>query len=214
MVAMAPKPDDTNNNTTWQEEFLQMLPMIERQARRAFKQLDPEAQEDAVSDVVAHAMCAYRQLHERNELQRAFASALTRYAIARYRDGRRCGTSQCCRDVYSCQARRRAGFDLCSLGTPGGQVGAWRECLIENRVTPIPEQVAFRVDFPRWLNTQTPRYRCVAERLLRGHSTGEVAKQLKMSPGRVSQLRRAFADSWFQFINDQLSDAAESTDDK
>ncbi len=178
-----------------------MLPIIERQAQHAFRNLDVEAREDAVTEVIANATCAYRRLHERNELQRAFATALAKFAIKSYWSGRRCGTSQCSRDVCSSRAKQTAGFELCSLGAPGDQVGEWMECLVDNRVTSIPNQVAFRIDFPRWLDELSPRDRRIAERLSLGYSTSDVASEFKISPGRISQLRRQLADSWYEFIS-------------
>lgn len=207
MVANVPSPA-TCQTTSWHNDFLKMLPLIERHARLAFRHLDAEASEDATSEVVASAMCMYRRLHERNELQRAFASALARFAIGQYLNGRRCGTSQNSRDVCSPIARQKAGYEIRSLGAPGEQVGAWLECLIDNRVTSIPEQVAFRMDYPRWLDSQQPRDRRIAERLSLGYSTSEVAEEFKVSAGRISQLRKQLADSWYEFINGKFDEAA------
>ncbi len=190
---------------TWQRKFMKMLPRIKRQARAALSGMDAESREDAISEVVANAMCAYRRLHERGELERAFISALTRYAVAQYRDGRRVGTAQNSGDVYSVRARRKGNYETVHLGAPGQQVGEWMECLHDNRVTPIPDQVAFRIDFPEWLRTQTARDKQIAERLAIGFSTAEVAAEFGVSRGRISQLRRELADSWYEFISSALS---------
>ncbi len=200
------KPSYELEATSWQEGFLQMLPLIEKQARVTFRDLDAEAREDAVAEVVANAMVAYRRLHERGELQRAFASALTRFAVAQYKDGRRTGTSQNSRDVFSQKAKRKAGYEMLSLGAPGENVGEWTECLIDQKRTPIPDQVAFRMDVPRWLNTQTPRNAKIAERLAMGYSIRDVAREFKVSQARISQLRRELAESWFAFIEAALQE--------
>jgi hypothetical protein len=176
-----------------------MMPVIEQQALTTFRDMDADAKEDAVSEVVANAMCAYRRLHERGELQRAFASALTRYAIRQFFDGRRTGTSQCSRDVYSARAKKTAGYEIFSLGAPSDQVGEWLECLIDDNGEPVPDQVVFLMDFPRWLVSQTPRNRRIAERLALGCSTSEVANEFRTSPSRVSQLRRELSESWDRF---------------
>ncbi len=199
MIAVAEKTEEPATED-WHEGFLQMLPRIERQARAAFSDMDAEAQEDAVSEVVANALCAYERLYQRDELERAFASALTRFAIAQFYDGRRVGTPQCSHDVYFPQAKRKGDYEMLSLGAPGEQVGEWIECLHDNRYTPVPEQVAFRLDFPRWLDTHSDRDKQIAERLSIGTSTSEVAKEFKISQARVSQLRRELADSWYKFI--------------
>jgi hypothetical protein len=192
MTAVVSESEEPES-ATWQAGFLEMLPMIEQRARVAFRDLDAEAQQDAVGEVVANAMCAYRRLHERGELQRAFASALARYAIIQYWDGRRVGTQQCSRDVFSPKAEKKAGYEVLSLDLR-------MECLIDNRRTPIPDQIAFHLDFPLWLASQTPRNRRIAERLLFGGSTGEVAREFNISSPRVSQLRREFAESWYAFV--------------
>jgi len=49
------------------------------------------------------------------------------------------------------------------------------ECLIDARRTPVPDQAAFRIDFPRWLTQQSVWNRKIAERLALGLTTGEVA---------------------------------------
>ena len=83
------------------------------------------------------------------------------------------------------------------------------ECLIYDRQTPVPDQVAFRLDFPHWLASQTPRDRQIVERLSLSYSTGDVAKEFRISPARVSQLRRELFDSWHEFI-DAAVDESES----
>ncbi len=207
MVALSVKSFQSAERANWQEGFLKMLPLIEKQARVAFRELTAEAQEDAVAEVVANAMCAYRRLHERGELQRAFASALTRYAVAQYRVGRRVGTPHCSNDVYAHSARPTTRNRLRSLESASEEHGDWREYLIDNRQTPVPSQVAFRLDFPSWLERLTPRNRQIAQQLALGHSTGDVAQEFRISPARISQLRRELADSWYAFIRTVLEES-------
>ena len=183
----------------WQEGFLEMLPRIERNARRALCSLCGDAKDDAMCEIIASCLCAYYRLFQRNELQRAFASTLVRYAVALYYRGRRVGTSQCSRDVYSRRANGGSACSLLSIGVPHDQYGDWKERLTDNHSTPIPDQVHFRIEFPRWLHAQTPRNRKIVETLSLGYTTAEVAKQFRISAGRVSQLRREFYESWNQF---------------
>ena len=203
MITAASQTDETSTES-WQGEFMKTLPRIKRQARAAFISMDAEAREDVVSEVVANAMCAYKRLHERGELERAFISALTRYAIAQFHDGRRVGSPQFAGDVYSAQAKRRGNYEMVHLGTPGKRVSEWMECLQDNRITPVPDQVAFRIDFPEWLNSQAPRDKQIAERLSLGFSTADVAAEFELSRGRVSQLRRKLSESWYEFISSAL----------
>ena len=186
----------------WQAGFLAILPRIERYARRALCSLRGEAKEDAMCEVVANCACVYRRLFQRNEVERAFASTLVRYAVAHFYRGRLVGTPLCSRDVYSRRANGDRACTLLSLGVPSDQSGGWMEGLTDNHTTPIPDQVHFRIEFPRWLRAQTPRNRKIVEMLSLGYTTAEVAHLYRISPSRVSQLRREFHDSWNEFTGE------------
>ena len=71
--------------------------------------------------------------------------------------------------------------------------------MVDTRTAPVPDIVAFRCDFPAWLNTLSRRDRRIAEILALGHRTREVAKRFDVSAGRISQLRRELAESWREF---------------
>ena len=66
----------------------------------------------------------------------------------------------------------------------------------------MPEQVAFRVDFPNWLASLSERDRRVVEQLILGERTRDVARRFGISPGRVSQLRREFHLAWLAFCDE------------
>ena len=81
---------------------------------------------------------------------------------------------------------------------------AWQEAVVEDtRTTPVPDIVAFRVDFSDWLKSLRRRDRRIAESLALGNRTGDVAKRFKVSAGRVSQLRRELAESLRAFVGDE-----------
>jgi hypothetical protein len=202
MIAL-PHPRDASTTTDWQAGFLQMLPTLQRYARFAFRRLWREAREDAICETIANCLCAYRRLYKRNELHRAFASPLVRYAVAQYHVGRRVGTSWSSRDVYSTRARLEGGIEIHPLGTSSEQRDEWLECLTDNRRTPVPDQAHFRIEFPRWLGTQTKRNRQIAETLALGYSTGEVARKFNLTPARVSQIRRELYQSWSEFTGER-----------
>ena len=73
------------------------------------------------------------------------------------------------------------------------------EALADNTVTPVDEQVAFRMDFPQWLSTYPDRDRRIALDLMAGERTLDVADKYALSAGRVSQMRTQFHDSWNRF---------------
>ena len=80
---------------------------------------------------------------------------------------------------------------------------AWTKAVVEDtRTPPVPDIVAFRIDFADWLKSLRRRDRRVAEALSLGHTTGHVARKFRVSDGRISQLRRELAESWHRFVGD------------
>jgi hypothetical protein len=183
----------------WSEGFLSMLPAIRRRAHRVFASLHADTREEAVAECIAHAMIAYAALFARGKVDLAYPTVLARYAAAQVRRGQRVGSPFRSGDVFARFAQRRHGFSLEPLDRFDKDAGEWIEATVDDTRTPVPEQAAFRIDFPAWLATQTPRNRRIAKTLALGYSTGAAAKQFRISAGRVSQLRRMFDDSWQAF---------------
>jgi hypothetical protein len=202
MIAPARPERRRRRTTNWQQPFLEMLPVIENYARRAFRGLDAEAREDAVQEVSANAAVAFARLVQLNKADLAYPTVLARYAVAQFCDGRRVGNRLRIRDVMSPYAQRKKGFRVENLDRFERESGEWLEAVVEDTHTPVPEQVAFRIDFPAWLKAQTSRTRKIAEALALGHSTGDVARRFKVSAGRISQLRRQLCQSWQEFHGD------------
>jgi hypothetical protein len=75
----------------------------------------------------------------------------------------------------------------------------WEDALADNTRSPVPEQVAFRCDFPRWRKNRDKRDRTLIDDLMLGRTTGSVARKYGLSPGRISQLRREFHADWQRF---------------
>ena len=72
-----------------------------------FRRLDPEAREDAVQEMIANACVAFARLVQQDKADQAYASALARFAVAQFRDGRRVGNRQSIRDVLSPCAKKQ-----------------------------------------------------------------------------------------------------------
>ena len=189
MIALARNP--RCRKSADHAKYLTMLPAIAHYASAAFRHLDAEAREDAITEVVANTFVAYAHLAELGKTGIAYPTVLALFGIRRYWDGRRVGTKANCRDVY------RSGLRRQHLGTSRDQ--RWQEAVIDNTKSPVPDQAAFRIDFPHWLQSLTPRDRDVALRLCRGDRPSEVARQYRISRGRVSQLRRELHDDWLAF---------------
>jgi hypothetical protein len=187
----------------WHAAFLLMLPTIQRYARAVLRPLPAEVREDAIAEVIANTCCAYARLVERGKEHVARPTVLTMYAIRQYFDGRRVGNKACVRDAYNQHAQARGAFRLKHIGSPRDQRGGgWREQLVENSRTPVPDQVAFRCDFPSWLSTLSKRDRRLVQDLAAGERTGVVARKFGVSASRVSQLRGELKASWEEFVGD------------
>ncbi len=63
MIAI-PKEKTEEVTPAWHDGFLTMLPTIRRHATIAFRELDDEASEEAVQEVICNAMRAYVRLAE------------------------------------------------------------------------------------------------------------------------------------------------------
>jgi len=176
-----------------------MLPAICQQAEHYFRDLDPEAKEEAVSEVAASAMIAYRRLFELGKIELAYAAPLANFGCRQYCEGRRVAVRQNSQDVSSTCCQRRHHFTLVSAEE-------WRELADHRRSTPA-EIVAVRVDFADWLSTLAPRDRQLVQVLASGETTNRAARLFRITAGRISQLRRELAGKWHRFME---SDPAES----
>ena len=120
------------------------------------------------------------------------------------KDGRKVGGHLNLQDILSDYCQRRQEITVERLDRYDQMEGGWLEAVVEDRRTPVPDQVWFRVDFPAWLETLPGRERQVAESLMLGQTTGEVAQEAGVSPSRVSQLRRELEASWFGFHGEEM----------
>ena len=82
------------------------------------------------------------------------------------------------------------------------ELGAFEERLQDNTVTPVPDQVAFRLDFPAWLGTLTARERRIIQAMAEDGRTKDLSRRFVVSPGRSRQLRRRFERGWTEFCRE------------
>jgi len=75
--------------------------------------------------------------------------------------------------------------------------------LTDNTQTPVPEQAAFRIDFPNWLRTLSSRERTMAEAMMREERINDLSRQFSVSPGRISQLRSKLRAEWASFCGEE-----------
>ena len=198
MITIAKQPGRASE-APGNEEFLQLIPAIQRYARLAFRNLRSQEREEAICEVVANTFCAYLHLAELGQQHKAFATPLARFAVARYRAGRRVGNRQNSRDLLAVVAQRRPGFSLRTLEIGCCRPDVWVAMMIDSKTTPVPDQVAFRLDFSAWLRTQNRRQRHLAQFLALGNTPTDAAQRFRVSKPRISQLRGELQASWQTF---------------
>lgn len=158
---------------------------------------------------MANALVAYVRLHKPGKTDVAYATPLAAYAIKQVCQGRQVGCQLNSYEVLSPYAQRKQGFSVSRLQRPDREEGTWKEILVEDPTCTPAELAASRIDFSAWLR-QLPRLkRRIASTLAAGKTTKQTAKRLKLTPGRISQLRRELADNWRTFQG-ELAVAAEA----
>jgi hypothetical protein len=198
MIAIS-KEKSNDVTPAWHDDFLDMLPVIKRHASIAFRELDPEAKEEAVQEVICNAMRAYVRLVELNKTAVAFPSALARYGVSQFRSGRKVGGKLNVKDVMSRYAQLRKRFGVERLDRYDEEEQGWQEIVVEDKTAGPADIAATRIDFTTWLKSLTPKLRRIAETLAVGESTAATAHQTQVTAGRISQVRRELLESWQEF---------------
>jgi hypothetical protein len=185
-----------------------VLPKVETHARIAFRFVPCEDRRaDLIQEVVALSWLWYKRLRDQGKNPAEFPSAIAGYAVRAVVSGRQLCGQESSKDVLSRFARRRRQFSVSPLPDRVTFAGStWEDALQDNAQTPVPEAVAFKIDFMSWLSTLSVRNREVAEDMAVGHRTDELADLHAVSPARISQLHRQFHESWTQFM--QVAPAA------
>ena len=184
---------------TWHAAFLNMLPAIERHARIAFRERNPEQREELIQATIVNCLAAFTRLVDRGKVDAAFATPLAAYAVRQVRQGRQTGTRSNVCDVSSGYCQITKGVAMKRLDHFDREEDGWMEILVEDRRAGPAETAAIRIDYAQWLKTLRRRERRIAMTLALGESTGKVARQFGLSIGRISQLRRELEHSWRSF---------------
>ncbi len=189
-------------------QFEAALPTITSAARYAFRRRRYQDRAEAVAEAQACAWKAWRGLVERGKDPiEVGVSGIAGYAVRHVINGRRIGNRGGGRggmDIFHFKAQAACGFKVVGLDRdaerePGKGSDAWKQWLAcDNRVGPADE-ACFRLDFAAWLASLPERRRRVAELLAEGWSTGDVAREMDVSPGAISQARTWLAASWREF---------------
>ena len=212
MIALAPSPNSSaprppGGKPDWPARFLLLLPLIRRIARHAFRGMPGDEREEAMQEVIANCYVAYARLVERGKEDVAYATPLARYAVAQYRAGRRVGSQLNVHDPASpyCQQQNDVVLESLFRLTDSGR---WEELVVEDKRSTPADIATTRLDFKAWLRRLDRPKRTAAKLLAGGAATSEAAKRLRLSPSRVSQLRRELQEDWAAFQGESLELAA------
>lgn len=200
-----------------QAKFLVLLPRIQLHASFYFRSIRCEhTKAEHIAETVALAWKWFIQLEQKGKDAAQFVSTLAGYAVRAVKCGRRLCGQEKTKDVMSPLAQQRHGFHVerlpISTATPHEdlygeidgqrQLDEYEERLRDNTMTPPPDQAAFRIDFANWLRSLTSRERRLIKAMARNERTLDLSKEFALSAGRISQLRRQFAESWESFCSD------------
>jgi hypothetical protein len=188
-----------------QATFLaQVLPRVEAHGRVHFRHVRcPDRKEELLAEMRGLAWKWYVRLVQKGKNVLAFVSALATYAARAVHSGRRVCGHERAQDVFSPVAQRRHGFAVGKLPDFSTLHGSpLEEALIDNTLSPVPEQVAFRLDFPAWLASLSHRDRDLVTDMGLGERTLALAHKYGCSASRISQKRRQFLEDWTRFCGD------------
>jgi hypothetical protein len=185
--------------------FEASLPRIDACLRYHFRSWPSGRRHEAIDDARSVAWVAWDGLVRRGKDPvavgvTAIATNAARVlrkarAVAASRAGGRGGV-----DVHHPRATGPTGLRVVSFEELSGSApGDWQACLASDRRYGPADEAAFRIDFSAWLAVLPPRKRRAAELLAAGEGTGEVARQLGVTPGAVSQAREWLSRSWKTF---------------
>ena len=186
--------------------FLSILPRIETHARVCSRGLRcPHQKEEFRAEVVALCWQWFLRLVEKGKDPLQFPTTLAAYAARAVQSGRRLTGQERSKDVMSPLAQHRHGFTVGRLPDFSTLHGnPLDEALRDNTASPVPEQVAFKIDFPAWRLTHPDRDRRLIDRLMLGERTLDVSRAFGLSPARIAQKRREFRDDWLAFCSEAL----------
>jgi hypothetical protein len=201
-----------------QVAFLALVPNIEKHARNAFGYYKCANQkDDKVAEAVALAWKWFVRLHKRGKNASTFPVVFASLVARAVAGGRRIAGGEPAGDVLSKLAQRKHGFSVKGLSDSDGipihqlfsdphaqkTIDTLEERLADNTQTPVPDQAAFRIDFPAWMRTLSARERLLAQAMMREEGTNDLSRKFGVSAGRISQIRSELRTEWARFCGDE-----------
>jgi hypothetical protein len=187
------------------QEFLCLLPDVERYARHVFRRCRESDREELISETVARGWLGFLRLSARGRDPKQVFSPLLRFSVLAVKVGRRVGGRKNSREL--CHRARRDGHRICSLEDRDDRSRSqWKAIIAETKAFSPADAATARLDIEAWLLSETVRKRAVAKALAVGERPSAIAARFCVSCARISQLRNELRKSWerFQGGNEQL----------
>jgi hypothetical protein len=200
-----------------QVRYIAVLPIVERYAPLACRGLKcPHRRDDAAQELRSMVWSWLVRLAQKGRDGTAFIRSLAYLAARAVRSHRKIAGGERAKDVHSPLAQARHGFRVEALpistrrchedihGAVGGQrrLDAYEERLQDNTVTPPDRQCMFRLDYRAWRAQHSQRDKHILDDLAQDETTLDVARKYRLSPSRISQMRRIYLSSWRVFCGD------------
>ena len=185
----------TSTVPTFESLLEKMTPHFQFFARRVLR-LKSDNYDDAMQELTTLAFDMYHSLVRRGK--EIYFTPIMKYAIARYREGRRfIGYDTV--DALAEGAKRKGR----TLIKKGDTIYTMLD-MKDN----VARAVQFKLDFTDWYHRQSTRDQQIIVDLAMSHTTNEVAKMFGVTSAAISQKRRAYEKSWHNFIDPPENDCA------
>jgi hypothetical protein len=191
MIDFNNKPEA--NESDWRSAFLKILPEIQRRLRLAFRNLGPEAREEAIEEGIVHCLLSYARLSGQGKAPSVTPSSLAWYSSRHVKRGRPAVGRMNGKNPLSRYAQLRNRIQLKHVHE------RWMGMMVEDKRAPVFDQVAAKIDIGAWFATLSRRTKQIAKDLALGDSTCEAARKHGVTAARISQLRRSLEESWAAF---------------
>ena len=191
-------------------KFLELMPAITTMTRAAFKNCNPDKQDDALQSVLVASYLSVRRLAQSGRLNEAFSTPIGWFAIKAYRVGRIGGMPMNSTDTLAESTRARKRVQIESYNNFSRIKKGWGEIFMTDGRVNVAKEVCFKLDYEGWLETLSVRQRQMLEGMIAGDTTSELAEKFNLSAGRISQIRRELVESWKNY-HDTNDDGIEDT---
>lgn len=193
------KPDQVGANVqALHERFAACYDRVQGAIRSHLRgRVRGEAFEEAQQVAEGLAWKYFRRCAEQGKPVERFPSIIGKRAAQHALDGRNVAGKRSTTDVLSAAAQAAHGFSVASLPTWSTlSANPIAEALTDNTRSDPSDGAAFRLDFASWFASWDQYRRDVIDCLMSGETTKAAAQRFGKSPGRISQLRQLFHDSW------------------